>query len=152
MLCGDAVEPGNEFIDARVVLHRAGAERIDAQIDSVVPGRKTREVAKHFNLADFGKPFDAGAAVICAERLGGIGGGHIERRQFERALSGRRLLEDQPFALAGVARCFSYFCVHFPFLSAAASVEAPPRPEWVSLNRPLERALQRACESLNFGA
>src|SRR5258708_5989495 len=99
MLRGNAIEPGHEFIYTRVVLHRAGAERIHAQVDGVVPRRKTREVAKNFDLAHLGKTFDAGAAVIRAERSSEIGRGHIERRQFERALSPRRLLKDESFVL-----------------------------------------------------
>src|ERR1700687_3669715 len=106
MLCSNPVEPRHEFIYARVVLHGAGAQRIHAQVDSIVPRRKTREVAENFDLASLGKAFDARAPVIRAESLGGIGGGHIERRQFERALSRRRFLEDESFALISVTRCF----------------------------------------------
>src|SRR5712664_2374542 len=117
MFRGSAIEPGHEFIYARVVLHGAGAKRIHAQVDSVVPRRKAREVAKDFDLAHFGKTFNARAPVIGAESFGGIGGRHIERRQFERALSRRGLLKDESFALIGVARGFPYSFVHFPFLA-----------------------------------
>jgi len=103
MFRGDPVEPGHEFIYARVVFHRAGAKRIHAQVDGVVPRRKTREVAENFDLAHFGKAFDARAPVIRTESFGGIGGGHIERRQFERALSRRRFLEDESFVLIRVS-------------------------------------------------
>ncbi len=89
MLRGNAIEPGNKFIYARVVLHGAGAQRIHAQIDGVVPRRKTREVAENLDFAHLGKAFDACAPVIRAESLGGICRRHIEWRQFECALSGR---------------------------------------------------------------
>ena len=59
MLGGDAVEASDEFVDARVVFHGAGAQRIHAEVDGVVPGRETREVANDFDLADFGEAFDA---------------------------------------------------------------------------------------------
>ena len=72
MLGGDAVEARHEFVDARVVLHRAGTQRIHAEVDRVVPGRKPREVAQDFDLAHFGKACDAVAAMIrCPERFAG---------------------------------------------------------------------------------
>ncbi len=37
MLGGDSVEPRDKFVDARVVFHRAGPERIHPQVDRVVP-------------------------------------------------------------------------------------------------------------------
>ncbi len=46
------------LIHARVVLHGAGAERIEAQIDGVVPGGEAREVADDFHFADFREVFD----------------------------------------------------------------------------------------------
>ena len=69
-------------------------------------------MANDFDFADFGEAFDAFAAMIRAQRLRGIGGGHVERRQFERALAGRGLFEDQPFVLIGVARRFFDFVGH----------------------------------------
>jgi hypothetical protein len=56
----------------------------------------------HFDFADFGKSFDCVACEFFAERLRWVHGGHIERRKLHPALAGRRLLEDQPFVLAGV--------------------------------------------------
>src|SRR5260370_25469824 len=113
MLGSDAVKPGYEFIDTRVVLHRAGAQRIHAQVDGEVPRRKAREVAENFDLADFGKSFDTRAPVIGTESLGGIGGGYGEGRQIEPAPSPRRLLEDQPLPLVGVGRSSLDFSVSF---------------------------------------
>ena len=55
MLGGDAVEARDEFVDARVVFHGAGAQRIHAEIDGVIPGGEAREVAHHFDFADFGE-------------------------------------------------------------------------------------------------
>jgi len=63
---GDAVEPGDEFVHARVVLHRAGTQRIHAQVNRVVPRRKAREVANDFDLAHLGKSFYARVTVIRA--------------------------------------------------------------------------------------
>ena len=38
MAIGNAIEPRYHFVHTRVVLHGAGAERIHAEIDGVVPG------------------------------------------------------------------------------------------------------------------
>ena len=102
MLGGDAVQARDEFVYPRVVFHRAGAERVHAEVNRVIPRGKPREVADHFDLADFGKSFDGFAHVVRAQRRARIHGGHIERRQLEPALAGRGLLEDQPFILADV--------------------------------------------------
>ncbi len=53
----------HQFVDARVVLHGAGAQRIHAVIDGVVPGGKAREVADGFHFADFREAFDFVADV-----------------------------------------------------------------------------------------
>ena len=106
MLGGDAVEARDEFVDARVVLHRAGAERVHAQIDRVVPRGKPREMADHFDFADFGKSLDRVADIVRAQRRARVHRRHIERREFDAALAGRGLLEDQPFVLADVTSGF----------------------------------------------
>ena len=63
MFGGNAIEPRDEFVDAWVVFHGAGAERIHAEVDGVVPGGESGEVADDFDLADFGEAFDAFAAI-----------------------------------------------------------------------------------------
>ena len=80
MFGGDAVEARDEFIYARIVFHGAGAERIHAQINGVIPGGKAREVADHFDFADFGEAFDFGAQVLprparCAASTAGTSSG-----------------------------------------------------------------------------
>ena len=134
MLRRDSFEPRYEFIHARVVLHGAGAERIHAKIDGVIPGGKPREVAQHFDFAHFGEAFDAFLAMMCAKRFGWFRGRHIQWRQFERALSRRRFLEDQSFVLIYVPRHFSDCFVH------------------IFLNRLFQRPLHRAGKSLNLRA
>src|SRR5881392_4119560 len=86
-------------------------------------------------------PLDVPAADP-AKSLGGIGRRDVKRRQFERALSGRRLLEDQPLVLDGVARCLFDFFVHFPVLASRGAACCVPKRNTLRLNRPLERALQ----------
>src|SRR5258708_39057520 len=82
MFRGDSLDARDEFIYARVVLHGAGAQRIHAQVDGVVPSRETREVAENFDLAHFRKSFNARAPVIGPQRLSRINGWGVRRRRF----------------------------------------------------------------------
>ena len=66
------------LIHARIVFHGAGAQRIQAQIDGVVVGREAREMANRFHFAHFGKAFDFGARVGCAEHCRGVHRGNIQ--------------------------------------------------------------------------
>src|ERR1700719_657259 len=109
MLRGDAVDARDEFVDARIVFHGAGAEGIHAEVDRVVPRREAREVANDFDFADFGESRNALVAMSLPESLGGIDARDVERRQFETALARRGLLEDEAFVLVGVARSFLDF-------------------------------------------
>jgi hypothetical protein len=52
---GEAFGARDQLVDARVVLHGAGAQRIHAVVDGVVPGGEAREVADSFHFADFGE-------------------------------------------------------------------------------------------------
>ena len=112
----DSLEPGHKFIHARVVLHRAGAQRIHAQVNGMVPGGKPREMSNHLDLADFWKALDAIPPMMCAQHLRCIRHRNVQGRQFERTLSWRRLLEDQSFLLAYVPRSFFDFFVHVSHL------------------------------------
>ena len=55
MRLGQALDARDRLVDARVVLHRAGAERIHAEIDGVVPCGEPREVADDLDLAELRK-------------------------------------------------------------------------------------------------
>ena len=44
------------LVDARVVLHRAGAERIEARVDAEVARRELREVPDDLGLGELGEP------------------------------------------------------------------------------------------------
>ncbi len=113
MFRSDAGKTSDEFVDARIVLHGTGTEWIHAQVDGVIPGGKTREVAEDFDFADFWKPFRAGFAMVLAQRFLRINGGNIEAWKIEGALAGRGMLEDQPFILADMARNFiDVFVLH----------------------------------------
>ena len=111
---GEPFDAGDGLVDARVVLHGAGAERIHAEIDGVVPGREAREVADDFDFAQLGQQA-GGFAMRGAEQGRGIDSGHVERRQLVGALAGRGFLEDERFVLrlvgADFAGCASVFSV-----------------------------------------
>ena len=126
MLGGNAVQPGNEFVHARIVFHGAGPQGVHPEIDCVVPGRKPGEVTQGFYLADLGKSRDAFTAVIRAERLRGVSRGNIERRQIEGALARRGLFEDQPLVLADVTRSLRDFVAHRGFCSISCAPASGP--------------------------
>ena len=69
---GQAFDARHQLVDARVVLHGAGAQRIHAVIDGVVPGGEAREVADGFHFADFGEAVDLGAHVFGAQGCGRV--------------------------------------------------------------------------------
>ncbi len=98
---GDRVEAGDDLVDPRVVLHGAGAERIHAVIDRVIPGGEAGEVADDFDLADLRKRGGFGAQSV-AEFGGGIDFGHVERAQAIGFFARRGVLEDQAFVLRDV--------------------------------------------------
>src|SRR5205823_7558874 len=64
---GQADEP---LVDARVVFHRARAERIEAVVDAEIAGRELGEVTDELELRNFGKPRRLGAPQL----LGHLGG------------------------------------------------------------------------------
>ena len=63
---GEPFGARDQFIHARIVLHRAGSQRVHAVVDGVVPGGEAREVADGFHFADFGEAGDFGAHVLRA--------------------------------------------------------------------------------------
>src|SRR5579872_3752108 len=94
-----ALNPRHQFVNPRIVLHGAGAQRIHAVIDGVVPGGKPREVSDSLHFADLGKSFDFGAHVLGAECFGGIHRGYVQFRKLIRLLAWRTALKQQRFIL-----------------------------------------------------
>ena len=87
---GQARQARHLLVQARVVLHGAGAEREDSGIDSVILLRKPGEVANDLRLGETGQAQRRGAletaqAILECGRLGKINAG----------ATGRILLEDQ---------------------------------------------------------
>ena len=118
-------QPRHVFVDARVVLHGARAQRIHAVIDGVIPGRDAGVVADDFDLAHLRHMAQIFTHILTQQR-GRIDSGHIERRQLVTFLAGRRFLEDQIFVLADVGGGFADLLVqvHSATSFAAASIEA----------------------------
>ena len=71
----------DSLVDPRVVLHRAGAERVEAGVDAEVPIRERREVPDELGLADLGQSRRALAAELRR---------HLRRGQVVRRARGRR--------------------------------------------------------------
>ena len=63
---GEAREACRPLVELRVVLHGAGAERVETQVDRCVPGREASEVAHHIDLGDLGQAGD-----VVPQSLGG---------------------------------------------------------------------------------
>jgi hypothetical protein len=93
----------DRLVHPRVVLHRAGAERIHAEVDRIVPCRQPREVANDLDLAHLRHHAKITAQAIAQQRRG-IHRWHIQLRQPISLLPRRRLLEDQPFVLIDMCR------------------------------------------------
>src|SRR6185437_4225483 len=120
MRIGNTVETRNGFVHARVVLHRAGTERVHAEIDGVVPRREPREVANDFDFADLGhvaEVFSFGGA----QELLRIHFRDVEWRQLPCGFAGRGLFKDQAFVLVDVARRLAGHVFHRVTSSSAAS-------------------------------
>ncbi len=105
MRLGEALDAGHVLVHARVVLHGAGAERIHAQVDGVVPGREARKVADDLDLAQL-RELGAQRTVGFAQQGFGVNGGYVERSQLVGALAGRGLLEEQGLILGRVGADF----------------------------------------------
>src|SRR5215207_10218164 len=111
MKIGETRDPCDSLVQPRVVLHRAGAERIHAEIDRVVPGRHTNEVTYHVDLAHFGHAFE----IVVTTKLGGNVQRDfvdVERRQAIADAPRLRALEDELLVLADVTSNFCNRCSH----------------------------------------
>jgi hypothetical protein len=102
---GEAFNAGDELVDARVVLHGAGAERVHAEVDGVVPGGEAREVADDFDLAQL-RELRTLDPLRFAQECADVDFRHVERRQLVGAFAGRGFLEDQAFVLGLVGADF----------------------------------------------
>src|SRR3954463_2088857 len=84
MYIGEAGQARQPFIEARVVLHRAGAKRVETGVDCVVLLREAGEVAHDLRLAeprqpDRAFPFETSEAAGEGCRLGQVDAGMTRR-------------------------------------------------------------------------
>ena len=75
---GEARQARHLFVRPRVVLHRAGAQRIETLVDRKVQPREPREVAGDLDLGDLGFPGDLAATQRLGDRDRRR---HVQRRQ-----------------------------------------------------------------------
>ncbi len=92
---GESGERGGHLVDLRVVLHRAGTERVETGIDPIVPLREAGVVPHDLHLVEFGHPRD-----ILAEEFGGNDRfrrnlRHLAARKGEARAPRRALLEEE---------------------------------------------------------
>ena len=87
----EAGQRDDALVHARVVLHRAAPERVEARVDPEVAGRERREVADELGLRELGEARRLGAA----QALWNVDGGQVVARQRRRATAGAALLVDQ---------------------------------------------------------
>src|SRR6185437_16384817 len=122
MSLGNAFEARDKFVHARVVLHRATAQRIHTEIDRVIPGGEAREVANDLNLAQLGQRRLVDACGVAKQR-DRVGLGNIKRSQLVALLAGSRFLKAQGLVLREVRRNFAGCAgeYHFSYLATAAT-------------------------------
>ncbi len=88
---GEAGKPRETLVDARVVLHRAGAERIEARVDPEVAVGEVREVTDDLVLGDLGQA----RRLLAGERGRHLGDGEVVGRHAAGATAGPALLVDE---------------------------------------------------------
>ena len=101
MQVGEAGHAGDALVPLRVVLHRAGAERIEVRVDAHVELREVREVAHDLRFAELGQGRGRAASAAAGSSFSIWPLGHIARRQPMRRRPGFGEFE-QEFCIAGV--------------------------------------------------
>jgi hypothetical protein len=66
----EAGQGGEALVDPWVVLHRAGAERVEAGVDPEVPRRELREVPQQVRFGELGQAWRLGSGELGRD-LGG---------------------------------------------------------------------------------
>jgi hypothetical protein len=91
----EARKRGDFLVDARVVFHRARAERVEADIDAIVALRQARVVAQRVQFTHFGQGGRLWAQILLTEQLRERLGGHIAHRGTHAAPTRHTALENQ---------------------------------------------------------
>ena len=128
---GQALDAGHQLVHPRVVLHGAGAQRVHAQVDGIVPRREPREVPDELDLAQL-RQLRRRLPVRFAQQRRRVHSRHVQRRQLIRAFPWRRFLEQQSLVLRlvrtdlaeGVA-VRSFRCLCHDYLSSLKQISEP---------------------------
>src|SRR5271169_5112380 len=97
-----SVNPRHLFIDARIVFHRGGTERVKAVVDRVIPGGKASEMPDRVHFAHFRKILDFAARVPRPEHGSWVDRRYIEVWKLIAHLAGRTPLEQERLILRDV--------------------------------------------------
>src|SRR3546814_7380873 len=93
MRIGKAGHPRDLLVEARVVLHRAAAEREEAEVDRIILPRQTRIMAHRLGLAEAGEadrrgPCEraeiGGGRVLVEIDAGGLAAADLEDQRLDR--------------------------------------------------------------------
>jgi hypothetical protein len=98
---GEARHSRDRFVDFRVELHGAGAERIKARIHAEIALRQSEVVAHHIELRQLGQ-----TAIRAHFLRWEIARGHVARRQVHSGASGRAQLIDGRYCVVHQAVTF----------------------------------------------
>src|SRR5205807_1403923 len=115
--------PRHSLIDPRVVLHRAGAERIESKVDVIVPGREPGEMADDVDFAQFWHSVNTIAQQSVVDDFRDPASWNIQRRKIESLTAGGAFLEDEPFVDRKVIRdsfVFRFLAAHSSPLTNAS--------------------------------
>ena len=88
------------LVQAGIVLHRAGAERVEAGIEVEVALGDPDVVTDDLGLGDLGQAWRCRPAQALGQQLAHVHLRHVQRGWHERAAAGRSLLEDRAGRLA----------------------------------------------------
>ena len=107
MLRRQARQSRYHFIDAGVVLHGAGTERIKSRVHAVVPGGKPRKVADDIQLGNFRKALTSSRAMSAPSTSAGETAGTSRGVSSDADFTRRTPLEDQPLVAGDVRSSFA---------------------------------------------
>ena len=114
-------QPDDALVDARVVFHRAAAERIEARVDAEVARRELREVAEHLRLGELRQA----SRLLARELRRHLGHRQIGLRHAQAAAARLRLLVDQLHAASASASRSISSTVRFS-VTATSRVSSSP--------------------------
>src|SRR6516225_7373099 len=107
MVRRQALQSRHDLVDTWVVFHRARTQRIEAQVDGVVPGGETGEMADDFELGDLRETLHVIAVEFITQDFPGMNRRYIEPRPLDARFARRAALEDQLLVARDVRACLT---------------------------------------------